>query len=93
MNKQFENMQKLAFGKTLINESTRKMTKSAFTTQIKEMILNEPEVDVINIAAPNGLHTEIALFALEHGKHVVIEKPMGLSKVDCEKVIFSYYNA
>jgi hypothetical protein len=41
MNKQFENMQKLAFGKTLINESTRKMTKSAFTTQIKEMILNE----------------------------------------------------
>ena len=41
MNKQFENMQKLAFGKTLINESTKKMTKSAFTTQIKEMILNE----------------------------------------------------
>lgn len=41
MNKQFENMQKLAFGKILINESTKKMTKSAFTTQIKEMILNE----------------------------------------------------
>jgi predicted dehydrogenase len=59
-----------------------------FYTDYKEMILNEPEVDVINIAAPNGLHTEIALFALEHGKHVVIEKPMGLSKVDCEKVIF-----
>ena len=59
-----------------------------FYNDYKEMILNEPEVDVINIAAPNGLHTEIALFALEHGKHVVIEKPMGLSKVDCEKVIF-----
>lgn len=59
-----------------------------FYADYKEMILNEPEVDVINIAAPNGLHTEIALFALEHGKHVVIEKPMGLSKVDCEKVIF-----
>ena len=41
MNKQFKNMQKLVFGKTLINESTKKMTKSAFTTQIKEMILNE----------------------------------------------------
>ena len=41
MNKQFENMQKLVFGKILINESTKKMTKSAFTTQIKEMILNE----------------------------------------------------
>jgi UDP-N-acetyl-2-amino-2-deoxyglucuronate dehydrogenase len=59
-----------------------------FYTNYKELIENEPDVDVVNIAAPNGLHTEIALFALEHGKHVVIEKPMGLSKVDCEKVIF-----
>ncbi len=59
-----------------------------FYTDYKEMIMNEPDVDVVNIAAPNGLHCEIALFALEHGKHVVIEKPMGLSKADCEKVIF-----
>ncbi len=59
-----------------------------FYTDYKELILNEPEVDVVNIASPNGLHTEIALFALEHGKHVVIEKPMGLSRIDCENVIF-----
>lgn len=59
-----------------------------FYTDYKELIVNEKEVDVVNIASPNGLHTEIALFALEHGKHVVIEKPMGLSKADCEKVIF-----
>jgi hypothetical protein len=38
MNKQFEHMQKLAFGKKSINEST---TKSAFKRQIKEMILAE----------------------------------------------------
>lgn len=59
-----------------------------FYTDYKELIKNETEADVINIAAPNGLHTEIALFALEHGKHVVIEKPMGLSKIECENVIF-----
>lgn len=59
-----------------------------FYTDYKELILNEPEVDVVNIASPNGLHTEIALFALENGKHVVIEKPMALSRIDCEKVIF-----
>ena len=41
MNKQFENMQKLAFGKKLLNESAEKMTKSAFKKHIKEMILNE----------------------------------------------------
>lgn len=41
MDKQFENMQKLAFGKKLINESTEKMTKSLLKQKIKEMILNE----------------------------------------------------
>ena len=41
MNKQYKNMQKLAFGKKLINESTEKMTKSSFKQKIKEMILNE----------------------------------------------------
>ena len=46
------------------------------------------EVDVINIATPNGFHTENALQALEARKHVVVEKPMALSKADSEKVIF-----
>ena len=41
MDKQFEHMQKLAFGKKLINESTEKMTKYSFKQKIKEMILNE----------------------------------------------------
>jgi len=43
MNNQFENMQKLAFGKTLINESmeSKKTTKSAFKKQVREMILAE----------------------------------------------------
>ena len=43
MDKQFEHMQKLAFGKKLINESmeNKKTTKSAFKSQIREMILAE----------------------------------------------------
>lgn len=46
------------------------------------------KIDVINIASPNGYHAEQALKALEAGKHVVIEKPVALSKGDAEKVIF-----
>jgi UDP-N-acetyl-2-amino-2-deoxyglucuronate dehydrogenase len=46
-------------------------------------------VDVINIATPNGLHAEHALLALEHGKHVVIEKPMALNKQDAERIMFT----
>jgi UDP-N-acetyl-2-amino-2-deoxyglucuronate dehydrogenase len=43
---------------------------------------------VVNIATPNGYHCLYSLLALEAGYHVVIEKPMGLSKADCEQVIF-----
>lgn len=43
--------------------------------------------DVVNIATPNGYHTDYAIRCLEAGYHVVIEKPMGLSVKDCEAVI------
>lgn len=46
------------------------------------------DVDVINIATPNGFHAAQALECLEAKKHVVIEKPMALNKQDAEKVIF-----
>ena len=42
----------------------------------------------MNICTPNGLHAEQAITALEAKKHVVCEKPMGLSKESCEKVLF-----
>lgn len=46
------------------------------------------EVDVICVCTPNGLHAAMSQLALEHRKHVVCEKPMGLSKAECEAVIF-----
>ena len=52
-------------------------------------LLNNPEIDVVNICSPNGLHAEHAIQVLEAGKHVVIEKPMALKKRDCEEVIQS----
>lgn len=53
-----------------------------------ETMLNElPEIDVVSVCTPNGLHAPQSLVALEHKKHVVCEKPMGLSKANCEAVI------
>lgn len=46
------------------------------------------DIDVINIASPNGFHTDHALKCLEAKKHIVVEKPMALNKQDAEKVIF-----
>lgn len=59
-----------------------------FYSSTKEMLDNHPEVDVVNICTPNGLHSQQAEEALEAQKHVVCEKPMGLSKDNCERVIF-----
>jgi predicted dehydrogenase len=46
------------------------------------------EFDVVNICSPNGLHAAHSIMALENRKHIVCEKPMGLSKAECENVIF-----
>ncbi len=50
------------------------------------------ECDVVNIATPNGFHVQQALQCLNEKKHVVIEKPMALTKSDAEKVIFKALN-
>lgn len=52
------------------------------------MLTKETEVDVVCICTPNGLHAEQSIKAIEAGKHVVCEKPMGLSKANCENVIY-----
>lgn len=59
-----------------------------FFHSIEELIASSIEFDVVNICTPNGLHAEQALKALSTKKHVVVEKPMGLTKDQCEKVIF-----
>jgi UDP-N-acetyl-2-amino-2-deoxyglucuronate dehydrogenase len=53
-----------------------------------EDLLKNPEVDIVNICTPNGWHAKQALWTLEAKKHVVIEKPMGLNRQECEEVIF-----
>lgn len=54
----------------------------------EKLLSAHPDVDVINICTPNGLHAEMAIKALQAGHHVVIEKPIALSKKDAEQIIF-----
>ena len=63
-----------------------------FYHSVDEMLNAHPEIEVINVCTPNGLHANHALKAIEQNKHVVIEKPMALTKADCEKIIFSALN-
>jgi UDP-N-acetyl-2-amino-2-deoxyglucuronate dehydrogenase len=59
-----------------------------FFSSVEEMVASGLDIDVVNIASPNGFHAEQALACLDARKHVVIEKPIALSKQDAEKVIF-----
>lgn len=67
---------------------TQLNSDAVYYNSLDEMLRNEPEIEVVSIATPNGLHARQALMALEHNKHVVIEKPMALTKADCERVLF-----
>jgi predicted dehydrogenase len=53
-------------------------------TMLKEV----PGIDVVNVCTPNGLHAQQCITALEHRKHVVCEKPLGLRKANCEAIIY-----
>lgn len=44
-----------------------------------EDVLADPRVDVVNLSGPNHVHAPQAIAAAEAGKHVLIEKPMGIT--------------
>lgn len=63
-------------------------TDIPFFQSLDEMLEKVHDVDVLNVCTPNGLHAEMAVKALGKGLHVVIEKPIALTKADAEKIVF-----
>ena len=59
-----------------------------FFSSISELLNSVPEIDVVCICTPNGLHGELSIIAIEAGKHVVCEKPLTLSKSSAEEVLY-----
>jgi UDP-N-acetyl-2-amino-2-deoxyglucuronate dehydrogenase len=64
-----------------------------FFQSLEEFLGSGIKTDVVCIATPNGLHATQALQCLEKKLHVVLEKPMTLSKADAEKIIFKALHA
>ena len=46
------------------------------------VLVQDPEVDIVDICSPNYLHKEMALAAIAAGKHVYAEKPLALNAQD-----------
>lgn len=51
-----------------------------------DALLSDDDVDIVYIATPHPLHAENAIAALEHGKHVLVEKPFTLTGDEAERV-------
>jgi predicted dehydrogenase len=52
-----------------------------------DAILADPEVDALVLALPPQYHADMAIAALEAGKHVLVEKPIALSVADARRVV------
>src|SRR5688572_24656506 len=57
-----------------------------FTDDWRETV-SHPEVDLVCITTPPDLHKEMTLFAIEHGKHVLCEKPMAMDLGEAEQML------
>lgn len=55
-------------------------------TDYKEMIEQE-QPQLVGIATESGVHAEIALYCIDHGVNVIIEKPMAMSIADANEII------
>lgn len=47
---------------------------------------NDRSVDAVCICTPSGTHGALAIDALRHGKHVLVEKPMALIREECRTI-------
>ncbi|WP_432561762.1 levoglucosan dehydrogenase [Kineococcus sp. SYSU DK003] len=49
-------------------------------------VVEDPDVDVVDIATPNHLHAEIAVAAARAGKHIICEKPLARTAAEAEQM-------
>lgn len=50
-------------------------------------VVSSPEIDIVDIVAPNHVHAEIAIGAAQAGKHIICEKPLALNSKQGEEML------
>ncbi len=62
--------------------------KEPFFNSYQKLLDANLDIDVVNVCVPNGLHTKYAIKALEKSMHVVVEKPIALTRADAEEMVY-----
>lgn len=87
---QINNVGKLIATCDIMSEKAEQLAEkynAKYYSSLKDLLNNHSEIDVISICSPNGLHAEHTIEALKAGFHVLCEKPMALSVLDCGHMI------
>ena len=61
--------------------------RNIYDYQTYDRLADNPEVDVVYVVLPNGMHAEYTIRAHKAGKHVLCEKPMANTPADCQAMI------
>jgi len=61
--------------------------KNIYNYENFDTIKDNPEVDVVYVVLPNGMHAEYTIRAAKAGKHVLCEKPMANTVEECQAMI------
>lgn len=73
-----------------INEAAGKKIADEFSCkyyQQAEQMLQDEQIDVVDICLPTFLHEQYVALAAKYGKHVLCEKPFGLSHESCKRMV------
>src|SRR5436190_274244 len=90
-----EALRRLGIQVTAICGSTKSAQATATQWGIPEVygdydfraMYRSPNVDVVHITSPNRVHVEQSLAALAAGKHVICEKPLGMTAKETTRVV------
>jgi predicted dehydrogenase len=66
---------------------TMAASRGADATDELERVLGRDDIDAVSVCTPSGLHADIAVAALEAGKHVMIEKPIDVTLAAADRII------
>lgn len=68
-------------------DRARQQYPSARLSENVLYVLNNPQIDAVVLATPAGTHYEMTRTALQHGKHVLVEKPLALTVAEGEELV------
>ena len=66
---------------------TEFITSASRYTDYKKMLEEHPEIELVAIATDSGVHAKIALYCINQGKNIIVEKPMAMSMQDATEMI------